>query len=53
MKAGLDKRHSNQHRTLKKVLLVYSSKPPIMQYLASALNRKGIAAEMDVYHGLL
>jgi spore maturation protein CgeB len=46
MKTGLDKQHSNQHRTLKKVLLVYSSKPPIMQYLASAFGRKGISTEM-------
>lgn len=46
MKAGLDKQHSNQHKTLKKVLLVYSSKPPIMQYLASAFNCIGISTEM-------
>ena len=46
MKTELDKQHSNQHRTLKKVLLVYSSKPPIMQYLASAFSRKGISTEM-------
>ncbi|MDI6744877.1 MAG: hypothetical protein QMD07_05820, partial [Thermodesulfovibrionales bacterium] len=31
---------------MEKVLLVYSSKPPIMQYLASAFNRKGISTEM-------
>jgi len=42
----LDKQHSNQHKILRKVLLVYSSKPPIMQYLASAFSRKGISAEM-------
>ncbi len=41
-----EKKYSNQHKTLKKVLLVYSSKPPIMQYLASAFNRKGISTEM-------
>ncbi len=50
---SLDRQYSNQHKTLKKVLLVYSSKPPIMQYLASAFNRKGISAQMvyaDVNH---
>lgn len=49
----LNKQHSNQHKTLRKVLLVYSSKPPIMQYLASAFGRKGISTEMvyaDVNH---
>lgn len=46
MKAGLYKQHSNQHRVLKKVLLVYSSKPPIMLYLAPAFGRKGISTEM-------
>lgn len=43
---SLDKQYSNQYKTLQKVLLVYSSKPPIMQYLASAFNRKGISTEM-------
>jgi len=42
----LDRQYSNQHKTLKKVLLVYSSKPPIMQYLASAFSRKGISTGM-------
>ena len=42
----LNKQHSNQHKTLRKVLLVYSSKPPIMQYLASAFSRKQISTEM-------
>jgi glycosyltransferase involved in cell wall biosynthesis len=41
----LDRQYSNQDKTLKKVLLVYSSKPPIIQYLASAFSRKGIATE--------
>ena len=48
-----DRQYPNQHKTLKKVLLVYSSKPPIMQYLASAFNRKGISTEIvyaDVNH---
>jgi glycosyltransferase involved in cell wall biosynthesis len=43
---SLDRQYLNQHKTLKKVLLVYSSKPPIMQYLASAFSRKGITTEM-------
>lgn len=43
---SLDRQYSNQDKTLKKVLLVYSSKPPIMQYLASAFSRKGISTEM-------
>lgn len=43
---SLDRQYSNQHKTLKKVLLVYSLKPPIMQYLASAFSRKGISTEM-------
>lgn len=50
---SLDRQYSNQDKTLKKVLLVYSSKPPIMQYLASAFSRKGISTEMvyaDVNH---
>ena len=42
----LNEQHSNQHKTLQKVLLVYSSKPPIMQYLASAFNCKGISTGM-------
>src|SRR3972149_11789499 len=42
----LNEQHSNQHKILRKVLLVYSSKPPIMKYLASAFNRKGISTEM-------
>lgn len=49
----LNGQHLNQRKTLKKVLLVYSSKPPIMRYLASAFNRKGISTEMvyaDVNH---
>lgn len=41
-----DQQYSGQHNTLQKVLLIYSSKPPIMQYLASAFSRKGIATEM-------
>ena len=52
---SLDRQYSNQHKTLEKVLLVYSSKPPIMQYLTSAFSRKGISTEMvyaDVNHWL-
>ncbi len=42
----LDRQYSNQHKTLRKVLLVYSSNAPIMQYLASDFSRRGISTEM-------
>ncbi len=35
-----------KRRRLEKVLLVYGSKPPIMNYLAAAFNKRGISVEM-------